>query len=300
MFGSPALRILLLTVGLLACNKSADPAVSTRDSTLAQVNGTPITVDQFSQKWSQLPQGVRTAYSGPKGKDDFLGELITRELLLQKARKMKLDRDHALGERVEDFRERLLLEAVLHELVEKKIEVTEEEVAAYFKAHRDSLPLIEEARAAHILLKNEGEAKTLAARLRRGADFAMLARTHSLDAGSKDKGGDLGTVRRGRLIPELEQIVFELKPGRISDIVKSPYGYHIIRVQSRHSRKPLAVNEVRDEIRKEILKEKEAALFEGLVKTLKAESDIVISDSRLASMGENVTGSKDPAPAVRP
>lgn len=300
MFGSPAPRILLLTVGLLACNLSADPAVSTRDSTLAQVNGTPITAGQFLQKWSQLPAGIRTAYSGPNGKHDFLGELITRELLLQKARSMNLDRDHTLGERVEDFRERLLLEAVLRELVEKEIEVTEEEVTAYFTAHRDSLPLIDEARAAQILVKDDGEAKRLVYKLRHGADFSALARAHSLDAASKDRGGDLGTVRRGLLIPELEQVIFTLKPGRISDIVKSPYGYHIVRVQNRHSRKPLAVDEVKDDIRKQILKEKEAARFEALVKTLKAESDIVISDSRLAAMGENVTGRKDPAPAVRP
>lgn len=300
MFGSHSPWILLLTVGLLACNKSADPAVSTHDSTLAQVNGTRITVDQFRQKWSRLPSEVRTAYSGPTGKNDFLGELITRELLLQKAHTMRLDQDHALGEHVEDFRQRLLLEATLHELVEKKIEVSEEELTAYFNAHRDALPIIEEARAAHILVKTKAEAKGLLDKLHRGAEFAALARTHSLDPGSKDKGGDLGIVRRGRMIPELEQVVFGLKPGRISDIVKTAYGYHIIRVQSRHSRKPLAVNEVKDEIRRQIVKDKEAALFEELVNTLKADSDIVISDSRLASIGENVTGSKEPAPAVRP
>jgi parvulin-like peptidyl-prolyl isomerase len=291
--------ILALTLLLAACNTSAGPAISTRDSTLAQVNGTRITVDQFNQKWSQLPSGIRTAYSGPAGKNDFLGELITRELLLEKARRMKLDQDKALGDRVEDFKDRLLLDAVLHELIEKKIEVRDEELTDYFNAHRDTLPVIEEARAGHILVKTEAEAKTLLNRLHRGANFAALARTHSIDPGSKDKGGDLGVVRKGRTRPEFEEAVFGLKPGRISEIVKTAYGYHIIRVQNRQTRKPLAIDDVRDEIRQAIVKDKETALFEGLVKTLKAGSNIVISDSLLASIGENDAPNNDPASAAR-
>ncbi len=299
MLGSPMPWLVLLILSLAACNKSADPAISTRDSTLAQVNGTRITVDQFNQKWSQLPSGVRPAYSGPNGKKDFLGELITRELLLEKAHRMKLDQDKILGDRVEDFRQRMLLDAALHELIEKKIEVTEEELTAYFTAHRDSLPLIEEARAAHILVNTEAEAKALLDKLHHGADFASLAGTHSIDPGSKDKGGDLGVVRKGRTLPEFEEAVFGLKPGRISTIVKTAYGYHLIRVQSRQTRKPFTVDDVRDEIRQAIVKDKETALFEGLVKTLKAESNIVISDSLLASIGENVVPDHDPASAAR-
>ncbi|MBI3995197.1 MAG: peptidyl-prolyl cis-trans isomerase, partial [Nitrospirae bacterium] len=91
-----------------------------------------------------------------------------------------------------------------------------------------------------------------------------------------------------------------LKPGRISDPVKTPHGYHLIRVQSRQTRKPLAVDDVREEIRRQIIKEKETALFEETVHALKSESTIVISDSLLASIGDNVIPSHDPAPAVQP
>ncbi|MBI3812675.1 MAG: peptidylprolyl isomerase [Nitrospirae bacterium] len=291
--------ILALILLLAACNRSTDPAVSARDSTLAQVNNTRITVDQFNQKWSQLPDGIRAAYSGPNGKKDFLGELITRELLLEKAHRMKLDQDKAVGDRVADFKDRLLLDAALHELVEKKIEVTEDDLTSYFNVHRDALPAIEEARAGHILVKTEAEAKALLARLRRGANFAALARTHSIDPGSKDKGGDLGVVRKGRTLPEIEEAVFGLKPGRISGVVKTAYGYHLVRVQNRQTRKPLAVDDVRDEIRQAVVKEKETALFEGLIKTLKTESKIVISDSLLASIGDHVAPNHDSSSAGR-
>jgi len=300
MFRSPLPKFVFITVGLLACNKSAPPSLSTPDSTLAQVNGIPITVDQFNQKWSQLPEPARAAYAGPTGKKDFLGELITRELLLQKAHEMKLDRDKAVGERVESFRERLLLDAALHELIEKKIEVTEEDLTARCNAHRDALPPIEEARASHILVKTESEARALLGRLRRGANFAALAKAHSIDPATKDKGGDLGVLRKGRVLPEFDRVVFEMKPGQFSDVVRTSYGYHIIRVQSRRTQKPLSVDDVRDELRAQIIKDKETALFDALVKSLRAESNIVISESRLASVGEDVAKNHDPTSAVQP
>ena len=283
----------------MACNKSASP-ISNADSTLAQVNGKPITVEQFNQKWSQIPEPARAAYAGPNGKKDFLGELITRELLLQKAHQLNLDRDKSVGERVESYKERLLLDAALHELIEKKIEVSEEELTAYFNAHREALPPIEEARASHILVKTESEGRTLLGRLHRGADFAALAKAHSMDSATKDKGGDLGLLRKGRVLPEFEKVVFEMKAGQISDVVRTSYGYHIIRVQSRRTYKPLSVDDVREEIRVQIVKEKETAQFDALVKTLRAESNIVISESRLATIGEDVTQKPDSTSAAQP
>jgi len=290
--------ILLLALWLLACNRTNDPAASNHDSILAKVNDTRITVDQFQQKWSQLPRPLQKAYSGPDGKKDFLNELIKRELLLQEAHKMKLDRNPVLGDRVEEYRQRLLLEATLRELVDKKIDVSEEEIKAYFDTHRDALPAIEEARAAHILVRTESEAKALLEKLRRGADFAALAKAYSIDAGSKDKGGDLGVIRKGQMIPEIEAVVFQMKPGQTSEIVKTPYGYQIIRVKSRGVRKPRGVEDVKNELRKRIEADKESALFEDLVKTLKAESKIVVSDAVLASLGENDSPNHDPAAIV--
>lgn len=300
MIRRPVLRIALIIVGLLACNKSSTPALSTPDSILAKVNGTPITVDEFNKKWAQIPESARAAYSGPNGKKEFLGQLITRELLLQKARQMKLDQDKTVADRVESFKERLMLDTALHELVEKKIEVSDDDLKAYFNDHRDSLPPIEEARASHILVKTESEARALLSRLHRGADFAALAKAHSMDFTTKDKGGDLGILRKGRILPELEKVVFKLKPGQVSDVVQTSYGYHIILVQSRRTHKPLSVDDVRPEIREQIVKEKETALFDSLVKKLRAESNVVISDSRLASNGEDVKQNHDTTPTAQP
>jgi len=207
---------------------------------------------------------------------------------------MNLDQDPALVDRVQEYKERLLLDATLRELVNDKINVSDEDIKTYFDAHREELPPIEEAHAAHIVVRTEREAKSILAQLRRGADFAALAKTHSIDAGSKDRGGDLGAIRKGTVIPEIELVVFQLKPGRTSDIVKTPNGFEIIRVKSRQVHRPNTADEVKSEIRKKIETEKEAALFEELVKTLKAESKIAVTDATLGSMGENASSSLDP------
>ena len=98
----------------------------------------------------------------------------------------------------------------------------------------------EQVRASHILVNDEAQARDLLAQLQGGADFADLAREHSLDPSTKDKGGDLGFFPRSTLVvPEVENVAFALSVGQISDVIHSPMGYHIVQVVERVQEKPL-------------------------------------------------------------
>jgi parvulin-like peptidyl-prolyl isomerase len=98
----------------------------------------------------------------------------------------------------------------------------------------------EQVRARHILVASEQGARDLLAQLQGGADFAQLAREHSLDPSTKESGGDLGFFPRGTLVvPEVEDVAFSLSVGQISDVVPSAMGYHIVQVQERVQDKPL-------------------------------------------------------------
>lgn len=88
---------------------------------------------------------------------------------------------------------------------------------------------MKEVKASHILVKTEGEARKILEELKKGASFAKLAEQHS-QCPSKKKGGDLGWFGRGKMVPEFEKAAFSLKKGETSDVVRTKFGYHIIRV----------------------------------------------------------------------
>ena len=128
------------------------------------------------------------------------------------------------------------------------IKVTDEEVKKYYDDNKTMFELpAPEIRASHILVDTENQAKKILAEIKNGADFAKLAEEYSKDPGSKESGGDLGYFAKGKMVPEFERAAFALKPGEISDVVKSEHGYHIIKVTGE--RTSLSFDDAKDYIR---------------------------------------------------
>jgi peptidyl-prolyl cis-trans isomerase D len=140
--------------------------------------------------------------------------------------------------------------------VRDRLDVPAAEVEAYYDANRAQYSTPEQIRASHILLNlDEGDADAvrerataILAEARGGADFAALAREHSQDEGSAPQGGDLDYFGRGQMVPEFEQAAFALQVGDISDVVESPFGFHIIKLTDRRPEMTQPLAEVRDEI----------------------------------------------------
>jgi len=120
---------------------------------------------------------------------------------------------------------------------------TDEDLERYYRRNLDLFEIKEQVKAAHILLrvpedadeatitKRRDLADELLKQLKEGADFAQLAKTHSDDTSNADQGGELGTFGRGVMVKEFEQAVFALRPGQLSDVVRTPFGFHIIKVE---------------------------------------------------------------------
>ena len=151
--------------------------------------------------------------------------------------------------------------------MESRVAVTEPELTAYYQEHGEEYKAEEQTCASHILVKvkatpeakeghPEEEARQLAQgaldQLTAGADFASLARKISEDQGSAPSGGDLSCFGRGRMLPEFENAAFDLKPGETSGLVKSAYGYHLIRVSAHREEDPHP-DRVKDRIRQVVL-----------------------------------------------
>ncbi len=117
-------------------------------------------------------------------------------------------------------------------ITENVPESDENDAKIYYDGHQDEFE-IDEVTANHILVEEESLAKDILKKLKDGDDFEALAKEHSID-GSAEDGGSLGSFGRGAMVKEFEDAAFALKPGEISDLVKTQYGYHIIKVTEKN------------------------------------------------------------------
>lgn len=189
----------------------------------------------------------------------------------------------------EDFKRRmdfLRLRALHSEFVGDKVAkaVTEAEVRARYDKEIAAAPAVNEVRASHILVKTEDEAKAIIADLDKGGDFEAIAKEKSQDPGSGASGGDLGFFGPGRMVPEFEQAAFALEVGQYTkEPVKSQFGWHIILVTDKRPETPPAFEQVAQQIRSILLREK----YLAEVAAIREANPVEIVDPALKSALEN-------------
>ena len=192
--------------------------------------------------------------------------------------------------------------------------VTPTEVQQYYNGNIAQYQTPEQVRASHILLGTAGkdeaaarkQAEELLAQAKAGADFAELARKFSEDEGSKVNGGDLDYFSRGRMVPEFEAAAFALEPGQISDIVKSQFGLHIIKVADKKAAVTRSLDEVRAQIEEQLKRQRADQQLSGRASTLAmdignaADLDRVARESGLMVTESEFFGRDDPVPGLGP
>jgi len=161
-----------------------------------------------------------------------------------------------------------------------QIQVTPEDVKAYYDQHQDQYRVPEEVKVSHILIKTPSpgadgkvdekgleearkKAEDVLKQVKSGAKFEDLAKKYSEDPGSGKQGGDLGWIGRGRTVPEFEKSAFSLAKGQLSDLVKSSYGFHIIRAEDKHEAHLKTIDEVKDQIEPLIKQQKAGRMMEN-------------------------------------
>ena len=158
---------------------------------------------------------------------------------------------------------------------------TPNEVQTYYNQNIQQYQTPEQVRASHILLKTEGkdeatvkkQAEDLLKQVKAGADFAPLATKHSEDEGSAKNGGDLDYFGRGRMVPEFETAAFGMEPGQISDLVKTQYGFHIIKVMDKKPATTRSLEEVRAQITDQLAFQKAQQAVTAQARTLDEKID---------------------------
>jgi peptidyl-prolyl cis-trans isomerase C len=179
------------------------------------------------------------------------------------------------------------IQALLDQVVQQAgADASDQEAMAFYQSHSATFDTGERVRASHILVrvpevtpvprKEElrKKAEALLVRARAGEDFAALARKSSDDPGSAAKGGDLGEFRQGQMVPAFEQAAFALKPGELSGVVESPFGFHIIKVQQKVPARKLAFDEVKERLKREMVLQKQQQAQQSFVNSLRAKAKI--------------------------
>jgi peptidyl-prolyl cis-trans isomerase C len=227
---------------------AAPAAAAQADPIVIAAGGLSIRQSEFESALKSLPAEYQQYAQGP-GKKQFAEDYLRMKMLAAEGTKNGLDKDPDVVKQLSLMRENLIAQAQLTK-IESGITVSDADLQ---KKYDENKGTYEQVKARHILIAFKGspaaqegkpeltdeQAKAKADDLRKqivaGASFEELAKKESDDAGSGARGGDLGEFGRGQMVPEFEKAAFEAKPGDLTPVVKTQFGYHIIKVEAHGS-----------------------------------------------------------------
>jgi len=281
----PAILALTTLPALFAQAPPAPPPADP-NKVILTIGAEKLTAADYDAVVNSLPQQYQAMARGP-GKRAFAEQLIQLKVLAAQAEKQKLDQSPEVQKQLA-FQKQDLLARVMFQSIQDNVKVDDTVVQQFYDAHKNEYEVV---KARHILIRVKGaaspatpgkpeltdeEAKAKAEEVRKriigGEDFATVAKAESDDKGSAAMGGDLPEFKRGMMVPQFEQAAFSAKVGDISEPVKSPFGYHIIQVQS-HSTKPLA------EVKADIAGKLKPDLARKAVESMRAGTQVTMDDA---------------------
>ncbi len=307
---SPALFFSIIFLSFLSgCDRWG---VGLPENIIAQVNEEQIPVEEFDREFKELilEPGKEIKERGLENlRRAYLDQVIERKLLVQEARRLGLrispkDLDQAIFEIRKDypgegfgeklglkgitleewkvrFEEKLLAERVMRSAMRFEEKIDEKEAFQYYEAHRSSFQLGRKVRARQIVLADGEEAIQVVKRLKKGENFEKVAMEKSLGP-EKVLGGDLGYFSQGEKPVEFER-VFDMEVGTISEVIKSPYGYHIFKLEEKIEPRQVPFEEAKSGILQELGHRKGEENFEKWLKDLKGKAKVKINSKWVRS-----------------
>ena len=273
---------------------------------LARVNQEQITVDVFNREFKELisEQGKETKEANLGDlKQIYLDQMIERKILVQEAHRLgmkvsqeelnqaileiKMDYpDEGFGEKLglkgmtlEEWKarleEKLLAEKMILRILHYRGEINEKEVLQYYETHLSSFQLKPKVRVRQIIVADGEEAIQILKQLKKGENFEKLALKKSLGP-ERVKGGDLGYFSQGERPAEFDH-VFSMEVGTISEVIKSPYGYHIFKLEEKIEPRQLPFEEAKAEILQELRQKKGEVEYQKWLRGIKDKATIKIN-----------------------
>lgn len=259
MFQKLALILCVCAVIVVPANAKSD--------VVAKVGREKITLEELEGRLAQFPEESQAQLQKKENKIRVLEQMIDEEILYQKARKAGYQRKPEYKDQIANAKRQLLIAMLIQNEIDANAQVTNEDVQSFYNQNRDSYAPRELRSLSHILVGTKKEADSILAQLKekKYRNFEALAKEKSLDS-SKENSGKLGWVSKEQLVPEFGNVAFALsRPGRVSGIVKSQYGYHIIRFDDKKMTPAVSFEQAREQIYQNLLVAKRQSLYQDLI-----------------------------------
>jgi peptidyl-prolyl cis-trans isomerase C len=248
----------------------AGPALAQADPVVAKVNGMEIRESDLSMAEEDVGQNPQTQALTGDAKRDYLVSYVADVMLAAKAAEGKKVGDQKeFKSRLAFIRNKLLMETLLQQ--EGKAAVTDASMKKVYEDAVKQMGAEQEVRARHILVPTEDEAKAVLAEVKKGTDFAELAKQKSKDPGAAAEGGDLGYFGKEQMVPEFAETAFKMDKGQVSDPVKTQFGWHLIKVEDKRTKPVPEFDKVKDQVETYVVRKAQADYIHKLQEGAKIE-----------------------------
>jgi peptidyl-prolyl cis-trans isomerase C len=273
-FGSGIAALRMSALAVLAAASivalPAAPALAQSDPVVAKVNGVEIHESDLAMAEEDVGQNPQLQAMPPEARRDYMVSYLADVILASKAAEGKKVQDQKeFKSRLTFIRNKLLMETLLQQ--EGKAALTPDAMKKVYEDAVKQMGNEEEVHARHILVPTEDEAKAVLAEIKKGTDFAELARQKSKDPGAAAEGGDLGYFGKDQMVPEFAEVAFKLEKGQVSDPVKTQFGWHIIKVEDKRTKPVPEFDKVKEQIETFVTRKAQADYIHKLQETAKIE-----------------------------
>ena len=235
---------------------------------LANVGGFPITEDDVTEFLMGLGQRG-ASYNNPEGRKVILNQLIGQKLLLLDAKRNLMEADPAFKAQLNKVKDNLLASFAAEKAI-ANVTVSDKDAEVYYNENKEQFVSGDTVNASHILVDSEEKALELLAKIKAGEISFEDAAKENSSCPSKANGGNLGDFGKGQMVPEFDEAVFAMEVGAISDApVKTQFGYHLIKLNSKSESETMPFESIKDEIKEGLLGEKRRAAYDSKINQLK-------------------------------
>jgi peptidyl-prolyl cis-trans isomerase C len=267
---------------MAACGKGGGDGAA-QGSVVLKVNDKAYTTAdverELGQELRRVPPEMQQYLASKDGQKQFLERLVRRELLLQEAEKKKMGDRPEVTDQVTALRRDLMVRVLLQEEIGAKIKVEDKDVQDYFTGHPEEFSG-DQIHVRHILVRTEEEGKEILERVKK-EPFEEVAKQASLDTATASKGGDLDYLRREQMFPDFAKAAFVLKPGEVSGLVRTPFGYHVIKMVDRKKGQPVTFEQAKEQLRRRLTDERQNQRYQEWMKGLESAAKITRDESLL-------------------